>query len=330
MPAKIALFIDAENISYRDLPNVLAEVSHLGETVLKAVYGDWYSPTLQNWREVADKHSFKIRHQTRIAEIKNSSDMKLIMEAMEVLYFVQPDIFCLVTNDVDYVTLCDKLRESGKRVVGVGYQHASDRLIRACNQFIFIGQNETNTPPPAQTSATSSVPVPAPISTPQQSMEQEQLVLHGLVSQAIIKAPKDVSGWVALPDLRKMLQEIQPGFQTQHYGHATLSKLLQSMPDFVDLYTNGTAQSARLKSFTPTPVSESSNLQQLLLKAMTSVKKDAYGWVSLSALGTVLREVKPGFQTKHYGHANLTKLLKSMPDFVEIRTKNGVKSVRLK
>jgi len=69
--------------------------------------------------------------------------MRLIMDAMEVLYRTSIDIFCLVTNDADYVPLCDKIHESKKHVIGVGYQlNASEAFIRACDKFIFVGRGE--------------------------------------------------------------------------------------------------------------------------------------------------------------------------------------------
>jgi uncharacterized protein (TIGR00288 family) len=143
LSSKIALLIDSENISYKDLPRILEEVPRHGELVLRAVYGDWQRPHLQKWHEIAEQNDFKIRHQANDSKTKNSSDMKLIMDAMEVLYRTSVDIFCLVTNDADYVPLCDKLHEARKSVIGMGYQHAAEGFIRACDKFIFMGRGES-------------------------------------------------------------------------------------------------------------------------------------------------------------------------------------------
>ena len=241
---KIAILIDAENISHRVLPDILEELPRHGQVVLRAVYGDWQRPDLQQWHQVANENNFKIRHQTSISKTKNSSDMKLIMDAMEVLYRVHVDVFCLVTNDVDYVPLCDKVHESGKRVIGMGYPHASEAFIRACDKFIFIGRGEALAEP--------LIPIPdeVPVSPPKQPAapkSTDQAAVRKLLTQAFARAPKDVNEWVGLSPLGMALSQVQKGFKTNSYGHANLTKLLQSMPDFVELQTVDGVKSARLK-----------------------------------------------------------------------------------
>ena len=43
-----------------------------------------------------------------------------MIDAMDLLHFGQVDTFCLVANDSDYTRLAMRLREAGKRVVGIG------------------------------------------------------------------------------------------------------------------------------------------------------------------------------------------------------------------
>ncbi len=327
MSSKIAILIDAENISYRDFPRILEEVSRQGEVGLRAVYGDWQRPGLHKWREIAEENNFKMRHQANMSETKNSSDMKLIMDAMEVLHFTTIQVFCLVTNDVDYVPLCDKLHESNKYVIGVGYKHASELLIRACDQFIFIRREEPSVP--SLMPASVEIPVSLP-KQPTAAVSADQAVIKQLVTQAMAKAPQDAEGWVTLSALGTALSQVQEGFQTNIYGHANLSKLLQNLPDFVELQANGTVKSARLKLVIQSKKQKQTDLQKLVPEAFENTSGDLEGWVTLSALGTALREVEAGFQTKKYGYSNLTKLLQSMLHLVQLKTKSGVKFARLK
>ena len=235
MSSKIAILIDAENISYRVLPHILKEIPRFGQVFLQAVYGNWQSPSLQKWHEIAEKNNFRIRHQTNAAQTKNSSDMKLIMDAMEVLYRTPVDVFCLVTNDADYVPLCDKVHEAKKRVIGVGCKHASEAFIRACDQFIFI---ECGTVP---------VSVEAPISLPKQPPTLKSTNhpnLRKLLSKAFAKAPQTANSWITLSTLGTALHQVQAEFQTSDYGHVNLTALLQSMPDFVAFQDNGSIKTA--------------------------------------------------------------------------------------
>lgn len=55
------------------------------------------------------------------------------------------------------------------------------------------------------------------------------------------------------------------------------------------------------------------------------------GWQVLSAVGQALRKLEPGFDVKHYGHAQLQKLLRAHPQLVECRPASGtVQHVRLR
>jgi len=331
---KIALLIDAENISHKYLPRILEEVPRHGQVVLRAVYGDWQIPALQKWHDIAEQNSFKIRHQSNASKTKNSSDMKLIMDAMEVLFRTPVDIFCLVTNDADYVPLCEKIHECKKQVIGVGYQlNASEALIRACDQFIFIGRGEA----PAQ--SLIPLPIEIPLSlpkppTPPAPPASNPPDIRKLLSKAFDKATQDANRWVILTALGQALSKIQPGFETNSYGHSKLSHLLQSMPDFVELQANpnGTIKSARLKQNVLLKQLQLPELRKLLSEAFVKAPQDANRWVVLGSLGNTLRQLHPDFKTNSYGHTNLTKLLQSMPDFVQLQDngKGNDKSARLK
>lgn len=309
MSPKIALLIDAENMSYRDMPHILDEVSRQGEIVLQAIYGDWEKPHLQMWHDIATEHNLKIRHQTNDANAKNAADMKLIMDAMDILHHIQVDIFCLVSNDVDYVPLCDKIRESHKYVIGVGYSRASGALIRACNQFIFLHQNEETQEPPIQTP----------------SEQTDQLVLQILLSKAFATLPQSLGKWVTLSKLGIALRNVQPDFNTRQYRFPNLSKLLQSLPDFIELQTQDNVVAlAKLKDDSMAKRYKMNTVQNIIIQTFAYASQDSKGWVSLSELGSALREVQPNFKTNHYGHANLSKLLTNMPDFIELQKQGNV------
>jgi uncharacterized LabA/DUF88 family protein len=325
LSSRIALLIDAENISHKDLPEILQEVPRHGEVILRAIYGDWQQPSLQKWYQLAREHQLKIRHQPNGAKIKNSSDIKLMLDAMEVLLWTPAEVFCLVTNDADYVPLCHKLRESRKSIIGVGYPHAAEAFIRACDQFIFIGRE---TPPVNRIIEPPKLPSAAKPTAPPQAVDQKPL--QKLLSKAFAAVRPDADGWVNLSALDAALRKVQPNFTIKTYGCASLTKFLQTMPDFVDLRTQGTTASARLKHYTVSQQIAPEKPTKLLQKAFAAVRPDADGWVNLSALDAALRKVQPNFTVKAYGRASLTKFLQTMPNFVDLRTHGTTASARLK
>jgi hypothetical protein len=249
------------------------------------------------------------------------------MDAMEVLYRTSVEVFCIVTNDADYVPLCDKVHEAKKQVIGVGYQHAAEAFIRACDQFIFIGQGQSPTPSPIK--PTIKVPSNTSKQAPKPKVVNQPAV-RKILALAFARAPQETDRWITLSTLGTALSQVKPGFKTNHYGHATLSKLLQAMPDFIEFRSKDNIKSARLKNNTPATISEPLDLLKLVETALVITPQEADGWIELSTLGSTLRHIQPDFQSNNYGHATLSKLLQTMPDIVELQSKGTVKSARLK
>ena len=169
---------------------------------------------------------------------------------MEILYRTPVDIFCLVSNDADYVPLCDKIHEAKKQVIGVGNLHASDAFIRACDTFIFIGRDDAPIQPTIESliAAPVEVPVIVPKPTPAPKPKPTNpLDVRNILKQAFSQASQNEDHWVTLSALGNALPQVKKGFRPNSYGHANLAKLLQSMPDFVELRGKGAAVSARLK-----------------------------------------------------------------------------------
>lgn len=318
MSLRIALLIDAENISHKEVPHILAHTHRQGEIVLQAVYGDWERPDMQTWHDIALQHNFKIRHQTNDTFAKNSTDMKLIMDAMDILYHVQVDGFCLVTNDADYVALCDKIHELKKYVIGVGYPHAAETLIRACDQFIFVGRDNPNVPTVADDISDAE---------PQQLMPIiSQAKIEKIITKAFEIALDNTEQWVTLSALGSALRQVETDFRSNNYGHATLSKLLQKMPDIIALRSESNIKSARLKQTPSNPA----HLQKIVIEAIMLSRDNANLWITLSALGTAIRQVDMTFDTADYGYPTLTKLLLALPDLVELQVNGNMTSARLK
>lgn len=321
---QIALFIDADNISYKDLPYILKQTRRQGNVILHAVYGDWDQPHLQKWKDVASQEeNFKLRHQTNRQNSKNSTDMRLMMDAMEVLYRIPIDIFCIVTNDADYVPLCDKLYESQKEVIGIGYSHASEALIRSCGHFIFIKNGDTVIESPAQISPEQShVPQLEPI----KSLSPDEI--EDLLAKAIAYAPTQ-NNWVTLSALGTAIRQVRSGFEYSNYGYDNLTRLLEDVPSLIEIKVIDNTTSARLKDMTKLYVYRSQELEGILLQAFKIVPKETGQWVNPSRLGITLREVKEDFKPSHFGFSNLTQMLQSISQFVDLKTNSDDKVVTL-
>lgn len=252
MTSNIALLIDAENVSSKSMPEVLQAVSRLGNIRLKVVYGNWGLPHLKVWAELAEKYRITTRPISngngKASTVKNAADMGLAMDAIEITFRVpEIDTFCIYTNDSDYEPLCNKLRKSKKYVVGIGDLNASDIFIRACNQFIFT---ENGTIPARSTSqqngATAQTITPPKAKAPAPP-KPKLSPLEKLVIKAFEQATPDKNGWVSMSALGTILRQVDGSFSYKKYGHSTMKKLLQSIPDRVQIKAEGGMDYAKLK-----------------------------------------------------------------------------------
>jgi len=145
----VGVFIDAENISYVDLPFIMMEIKNMGRLLVTRVYADWTTSSVDNWKQYIISYALEPIHCPKIPR-KNSIDIKMIDDIYDILYFRNTiDTFVLVSNDVDYLTAARKIKLYGKTLVTIGYSNCSEILRNVSDKFIdisllHISQNENS------------------------------------------------------------------------------------------------------------------------------------------------------------------------------------------
>lgn len=139
---KIALFIDADNISAKYGKSIIENLQKRGEIFLRRIYGNWEKNSLHGWNEFILKYGVLAVQQMDFATGKNATDISLTIDAMDVLYQNQATIFAIVSGDSDFTPLAVKLRERGVYVIGLGKDQASISFRSACNEFIELVPEE--------------------------------------------------------------------------------------------------------------------------------------------------------------------------------------------
>src|SRR5581483_6486160 len=136
----VAILMDYENARDVNLNRVLAEAAAFGRVIVRRAYADWtrHAKAQSALREAG----FEELHQfTTGSGTKNATDIMLTVDAMDLLYTRPIDTFILVTADSDFAKLARRLREGGKRVVGLGSRKRVGRaLVQSCDQFIYYDQ----------------------------------------------------------------------------------------------------------------------------------------------------------------------------------------------
>lgn len=135
---RIALLIDADNVSHAAIAAILAELSRYGTANIRRAYGDWGSSGLMGWKDKL--HDFAIRpiQQFSYSAGKNATDIALVIDAMELLYTQKPDAYCIASSDGDFTPLVMQLKASGHEVYGFGERKTPSPFVNACTRFLYL------------------------------------------------------------------------------------------------------------------------------------------------------------------------------------------------
>ncbi|MCD8446042.1 NYN domain-containing protein [Tenacibaculum finnmarkense] len=133
----IAMLIDGDNAQPKYLKNIMEETSKHGRIIIKRIYGDWSSEFMKSWKKKLSTFSIKPIQEFAYTTGKNATDIALVIDAMDILYREKIDVFCIVSSDSDFTGLANRVRESGRVVLGIGKNQTPKSFVNACDTFIF-------------------------------------------------------------------------------------------------------------------------------------------------------------------------------------------------
>lgn len=215
---RIAVLIDADNTSAKYAEALLEEVAKYGTPTIKRAYGDFASPQLTGWTKQLNARAIRSMHQTAFTTGKNSTDSALIIDAMDLLYANNVEAFAIVSSDSDFTSLALRLRESGKKVYGLGRKTTPSSLQNACDRFIalevLMAESEEPEDKPVDEKAVQEAP---------------SLNLQSALTKAI-NAMADEEGWVTVSQIGNHLTRTHASFDPRNFGHSKLTALVQAQP----------------------------------------------------------------------------------------------------
>lgn len=135
--ARVAVLIDAENIGAEHGAAVLTCAERLGDVVVARLYADFSSPAFAAWLGLAHRSSLQPVFQPSGGKGKNSADIALTIDAMDILLTTPIESFLLVSNDRDFVPLATRLRAAGRRVY-VMCRQVDPRMSAVCTGVFSI------------------------------------------------------------------------------------------------------------------------------------------------------------------------------------------------
>lgn len=130
---RIAVLFDAENTGCSTVAMVFQRLSQFGAVQSACAVGDF--TILTPWIDCAREHGIDLVMQPSLGKGKNSADIRLAIEAMDVAHRGRVDAVALVTRDRDFTPLAFRLRESGFLVHGFSQSAPSAAFRAACSNF---------------------------------------------------------------------------------------------------------------------------------------------------------------------------------------------------
>lgn len=140
---KTGLFIDADNVSYRCAEKAISVAKDRGETNLCCIraYKDWNKePTDSNLVKTCDRIGIEQIQVNRAAR-KNSSDIKMCVDVMKIMYTTDIHRFILVTSDSDFRHVLLEIRGMGR--VGCVYHSGPSKnrwLVGYADDYVMLDE----------------------------------------------------------------------------------------------------------------------------------------------------------------------------------------------
>lgn len=226
---KLAVLIDADNVSYTYVKEMFEEIAKYGTPTFKRIYADWTRPNVTGWKKVLLENAITPIQQYSYTSGKNASDSALIIDAMDILYTGKVDGFCIVSSDSDFTRLATRLREAGMKVIGIGEKKTLTPFITACDKFIYI-----------EILKQESEPIePSDNQKPRKIVNQVKNHPLSKIDPQIIKLLTlsvddlaDENGWTFLGELGNLMLKKKPDFDPRNYGFAKMFPLIKSINVF--------------------------------------------------------------------------------------------------
>lgn len=217
---RLAVLIDADNSQPNIIQALLEEIAKYGTATVKRIYGDWTNPHLKGWKDHLLEHAIQPFQQFGYTRGKNATDSALIIDAMDLLYSVSLDGFCLVSSDSDFTRLAARIRESGLKVYGFGEKKTPRAFVAACDKFVYTeilredGEQESAAQDKGKKKSRSIT-------------SDKSLMRH---IKSAVNDSADDSGWAFLGEVGNNLVNKMPEFDSRNYGYQKLGEMMRDIP----------------------------------------------------------------------------------------------------
>ncbi len=333
---RIAVFLDYENLALgaRDLGiafdfGPIADTLALrGRAVVRRAYADW--SFFDEDRRALTRHQVELIEmpQHMGASRKNAADIKMAVDAVEMAFereYISTFVVC--TGDSDFSPLVHKLRELTPRVIGVGVENSTSRLLPpACDEFLFYERlegGEAGEPParrrrgggsrPESTTADRTPAPPTERPAPEQEQDQDQEpAAESDPGSLAVPVVQTLAGLATTSDavtasvLKRALLRKDPTFSESDYGFRSFGEVLRHLAErgLVELSPGPATGDPEVSLAERGGRAESFAL-------LAAVIAESGGAVPLSGLKNRMRKHQPAFSEKALGYRSFLQFCRA-------------------
>lgn len=237
--ARIAVLIDADNAEASLVEPILKEIANYATAYLKRVYGDWSGNNLSSWKDKLLKFAIQPIQQFSYTSGKNSTDIALIIDAMDLLHSNNFDSFCIISSDSDFTRLAYRIRESGLCVYGFGEKKTPISFVKACDIFTYTEGLKDVEEREIECLMTSFSVKEEKVANKNDQKKLERSPAESKIDKDLLILVKNAyaatateDGWASLSQLGVQLKQLSSSFNCKNYGYNQLGKLIRAINIF--------------------------------------------------------------------------------------------------
>ena len=300
---RIALLIDAENISPRYIHKIMKEIVKHGEITYKRIYRDWTSDSAIGWKDVILEHGLNPVQQYSYTSGKNATDFAVIIDAMDILYTGNVDTFCLATSDSDFTRLAVRLKEAGKQVIGMGEKKVPRPFSIGCDSYIFLDVEPLDYDEDGLDDMRRH-------RVPKEELRQ--------FMENIIRQNDEKQKTTGMGQIGSELKKQYPDFSLKDYDCRTLSQFIEQFDSLSIKQEGHSTYIARNNKL------EIGDIENQILEIIRQQEK---GYIDLGELNQKLKQQNAEFSIKQFGFSKFSKFLHTFKSIQIQDIENGRSNV---
>lgn len=203
-----------------NLKAVMDYITGIGDVAINRAYANWqfFSRYRNDFNETGID---LIQIFSRGRNMKNGADIRLVLDVVEdINHYSHITHVVIVAGDSDYISLAQKVKQSGRVIIGIGVQEATNEYwVKSCNEFkyyqILLEKSDGTTKP----------------RRPRSNIRNDEKLLMTAIKRLVAQKGENR---VSKGHLKSVMRRLDPAFDETAYGFPTFSAFLDNFSDQVE------------------------------------------------------------------------------------------------